>query len=122
MGFLPPDDEHIKATVLGIADELTREGLVLRYRVEGTDKVSLPSTERAVVDMLSALSLIKADHRQCGQPFGSAGDREPGTDRVRYLVCPVSEPVRPDELDLTAAVHGHDASEPILGGNRVDYL
>jgi len=59
MGFLPPDDEHIKATVLGIADELTREGLVLRYRVEGADKVSLPSTERAVVDMLSALSLIK---------------------------------------------------------------
>jgi len=66
--------------------------------------------------------LDQADHRQCGQPFGSAGDREPGTDRVRYLVCPVSEPVRPDELDLTAAVHGHDASEPIPGGNRVDYL
>jgi len=41
MGFLPPDDEYIKATVLGIADELTREGLVPRYRVEETDKVSL---------------------------------------------------------------------------------
>ena len=37
MGFLPPDDERIKATVLAIADELTEDGLVLRYRVEETD-------------------------------------------------------------------------------------
>jgi GH15 family glucan-1,4-alpha-glucosidase len=37
MGFLPPDDERIKATVLAIADGLTEDGLVLRYRVEGTD-------------------------------------------------------------------------------------
>jgi GH15 family glucan-1,4-alpha-glucosidase len=37
MGFLPPDDERIRATVLAIADELTQDGLVLRYRVEGTD-------------------------------------------------------------------------------------
>jgi GH15 family glucan-1,4-alpha-glucosidase len=37
MGFLPPDDKRIKATVLAIADELTEDGLVLRYRVEGTD-------------------------------------------------------------------------------------
>ncbi len=37
MGFLPPGDKRIKATVLAIADELTQDGLVLRYRVEGTD-------------------------------------------------------------------------------------
>ena len=37
MGFLPPDDQRIRATVLAIADELTQDGLVLRYRVEGTD-------------------------------------------------------------------------------------
>ncbi|HUD37894.1 MAG TPA: glycoside hydrolase family 15 protein [Streptosporangiaceae bacterium] len=35
--FLPPTDERIKATVLAIADELTRDGLVLRYRSEQTD-------------------------------------------------------------------------------------
>ncbi|HEX6138896.1 MAG TPA: glycoside hydrolase family 15 protein [Candidatus Limnocylindria bacterium] len=35
--FLPPDDERIRATVHAIADELTRDGLVLRYRVEETD-------------------------------------------------------------------------------------
>jgi GH15 family glucan-1,4-alpha-glucosidase len=37
MGFLPPDDERVRATVLAIADELTEDGLVLRYRVEETD-------------------------------------------------------------------------------------
>ncbi len=37
MGFLPPDDERIRKTVLAIADELTEDGLVLRYRVEHTD-------------------------------------------------------------------------------------
>ena len=35
--FLPADDPRIRATVLAIADELTDEGLVLRYRVEETD-------------------------------------------------------------------------------------
>jgi GH15 family glucan-1,4-alpha-glucosidase len=35
--FLPPDDERIRATVLAIADELTSNGLVLRYRTSETD-------------------------------------------------------------------------------------
>ena len=35
--FLPPEDPRIRATVLAIADELTYEGLVLRYRVDETD-------------------------------------------------------------------------------------
>jgi alpha,alpha-trehalase len=35
--FLPPNDPRIRATVLAIADELTEDGLVLRYRVEETD-------------------------------------------------------------------------------------
>jgi GH15 family glucan-1,4-alpha-glucosidase len=34
--FLSPDDERVKKTVLTIADELTEEGLVLRYRTETT--------------------------------------------------------------------------------------
>jgi GH15 family glucan-1,4-alpha-glucosidase len=37
MGFLPPDDERVKATVLAIADDLTEDGLVLRYKVDSTD-------------------------------------------------------------------------------------
>jgi len=35
--FLPPDDERIVATVNAISEELTDDGLVLRYRVEDTD-------------------------------------------------------------------------------------
>ena len=35
--FLPPDDPRVRDTVLAIADELTEEGLVLRYKVEETD-------------------------------------------------------------------------------------
>jgi alpha,alpha-trehalase len=37
VGFLPPSDERVRATVLAIADELTVDGLVLRYRTEATD-------------------------------------------------------------------------------------
>jgi alpha,alpha-trehalase len=37
MGFLPPGDERVRATVLAVADELSAEGLVLRYRVDATD-------------------------------------------------------------------------------------
>jgi GH15 family glucan-1,4-alpha-glucosidase len=36
-GFLPPDDERLRASVLAIADELTEHGFVLRYRTEETD-------------------------------------------------------------------------------------
>jgi GH15 family glucan-1,4-alpha-glucosidase len=35
--FLPPDDPRIRATVLAIRNELTVDGLVLRYRVDETD-------------------------------------------------------------------------------------
>ena len=37
LGFLPPDDERVRNTVLAIADELTEDGLVLRYKVDSTD-------------------------------------------------------------------------------------
>jgi GH15 family glucan-1,4-alpha-glucosidase len=35
--FLPADDERVVKTVLAIADELTEEGMVLRYRTDETD-------------------------------------------------------------------------------------
>jgi GH15 family glucan-1,4-alpha-glucosidase len=37
VGFLPASDERVRATVLAIADELTSDGLVLRYRVDSFD-------------------------------------------------------------------------------------
>jgi alpha,alpha-trehalase len=36
-GFLPPDDKRLRASVLAIADELTENGFVLRYRTDETD-------------------------------------------------------------------------------------
>ncbi|HYL69908.1 MAG TPA: glycoside hydrolase family 15 protein, partial [Candidatus Dormibacteraeota bacterium] len=35
--FLPPSDERVRNTVFAIAQELTEDGLVLRYRPEETD-------------------------------------------------------------------------------------
>ena len=35
--FLPRDDERLKATVLAIADELTEDGFVVRYKTDETD-------------------------------------------------------------------------------------
>jgi GH15 family glucan-1,4-alpha-glucosidase len=37
MGFLPGEDPRVRATVLAIAERLTKDGLVLRYRVDTTD-------------------------------------------------------------------------------------
>jgi alpha,alpha-trehalase len=36
-GFLPADDERLRQTVLAIADELSENGYVLRYRTDETD-------------------------------------------------------------------------------------
>jgi len=35
--FMPPDDPRVRNTVLAIADELSENGLILRYKVEETD-------------------------------------------------------------------------------------
>ncbi len=37
LGFLPGEDPRMRATVLAIAEELTEDGFVLRYRVQETD-------------------------------------------------------------------------------------
>ena len=36
-GFLPGDDERLRATVLAIAEDLTEDGFALRYRTDETD-------------------------------------------------------------------------------------
>jgi GH15 family glucan-1,4-alpha-glucosidase len=36
-GFLPADDERLRASVLAIAEDLTEDGFVLRYRTDETD-------------------------------------------------------------------------------------
>jgi alpha,alpha-trehalase len=37
MRFLPAEDERVRATIMAIRDELTENGLVLRYRTDETD-------------------------------------------------------------------------------------
>jgi GH15 family glucan-1,4-alpha-glucosidase len=37
IGFLPPDDARLRASVLAVAEELTENGYVLRYRTDETD-------------------------------------------------------------------------------------
>jgi alpha,alpha-trehalase len=66
MGFLPPSDERVRATVLAIADELSHNGLVLRYRVDATDD-GLEGTEGTFTIcsfwLVSALAMIGEGHR-----------------------------------------------------------
>ena len=66
--FLPPDDLRIRATVLAIADELTQDGLVLRYRVEETEEE--PSGREGTFAiasfwLVSALAEIGEGERAC---------------------------------------------------------
>jgi alpha,alpha-trehalase len=60
-GFLPGEDERMRASVLAIADELTEHGFVLRYRTDETDD-GLSGTEGTFVIcsfwLVSALAII----------------------------------------------------------------
>ena len=65
-GFLPPEDERLRATVLAIADELTEDGFVLRYRTEETDD-GLSGKEGTFLIcsfwLVSALAIIGEEQR-----------------------------------------------------------
>ena len=66
MGFLPPSDKRMRATVLAIADELTKDDLVLRYRVEGTDTGFSGEEGTFTICsfwLVSALAMIGETHR-----------------------------------------------------------
>ena len=74
--FLPADDDRIRATVLAIADELTENGLVLRYRPEETDD-GLSGEEGTFTIcsfwLVSALSEIGELERGAGALRAAAG-------------------------------------------------
>jgi GH15 family glucan-1,4-alpha-glucosidase len=64
--FLPPEDPRIRATVLAIADELSVDGFVQRYRVEETDDgIGEPEATFTLCSfwLVSALSEI-GEHRR----------------------------------------------------------
>ena len=65
-GFLPPDDKRLRASVLAIADELTENGFVLRYRTDETDD-GLSGKEGTFLIcsfwLVSALAIIGEEQR-----------------------------------------------------------
>ncbi len=65
-GFLPPDDERLHASVLAIADHLTEDGFVLRYRTDETDD-GLSGKEGSFLIcsfwLVSALSIVGEQQR-----------------------------------------------------------
>jgi GH15 family glucan-1,4-alpha-glucosidase len=65
-GFLPHDDERLRKSVLAIADELTEQGFVLRYRTDETDD-GLSGKEGTFLIcsfwLVSALAIIGEDQR-----------------------------------------------------------
>jgi GH15 family glucan-1,4-alpha-glucosidase len=65
-GFLPPDDDRLRATVLAIADDLTEDGFVLRYRTDETDD-GLSGKEGTFLIcsfwLVSALAIIGEEQR-----------------------------------------------------------
>ncbi len=65
-GFLPPGDERLRASVLAIADELTEDGFVLRYRTEETDD-GLSGKEGSFLIcsfwLVSALAIVGEEQR-----------------------------------------------------------
>jgi GH15 family glucan-1,4-alpha-glucosidase len=65
-GFLPHDDERLHASVLAIADELSENGFVLRYRTDETDD-GLAGKEGTFLIcsfwLVSALSIIGEEQR-----------------------------------------------------------
>jgi alpha,alpha-trehalase len=66
VGFLPPHDPRVRATVTAIAEELSEDGLVLRYRVkESDDGLSGDEGTFTICSfwLVSALALIGEDRR-----------------------------------------------------------
>ena len=66
MGFLPPTDDRVHATVLAIADELTEDGFVLRYRTDTTDTGFAGKEGTFTICsfwLVSALAMIGEVHR-----------------------------------------------------------
>ena len=63
VGFLPAQDERVRRTVLAIADELTQDGLVLRYRTQETDD-GLHGEEGTFTTCSFCLTTMS-----CSQPF-----------------------------------------------------
>ncbi|MFC9790436.1 glycoside hydrolase family 15 protein [Rhodococcus sp. NPDC127528] len=95
MGFLPPEDERVRATVLAIERELTENGLVLRYRTGETDD-GLSGAEGTFVIcsfwLVTALTMIGETERAAAL-----------CDRLLSLASPLG--LYAEEIDATTGTH-----------------
>ena len=80
--LLPPDDPRIRATVLAIRNELTVDGLVLRYRVEETDdgfageEGTFTICSFWLVSALCEIGELNKARKLCGKLLSLAGPLE----------------------------------------------
>ncbi|MFF3572172.1 glycoside hydrolase family 15 protein [Nocardia jiangxiensis] len=142
--FLRPDDERVRKTVLAIADELTSDGLVLRYRIDETDDGCAGEEGTFTICsfwLVSALSEIGEKHRAkqlCERLLGYASplglyaeEIDPLTGRHwgNYpqafthlaLINAVMHVVRDEQIELRTALGGESVAPrlddvPLTGG------
>ena len=132
MGFLPPDDDRVKTTVLAIADELTEDGLVLRYRTEATDTGFAGKEGTFTICsfwLVTALAMIGEDDRArdlCEKLLSFAGSPAPlrRGDRRHHRAAPRELPagLHPPGPDR-GGVHAHrgrgrGACDPLTGARH----
>ncbi len=76
--FLAPGDERLRATVLGVADELGEDGYVHRYRTDGTDdgidgpEASFTVCSFWLVSALVEIGEVERARKLCERVLGSA--------------------------------------------------
>jgi GH15 family glucan-1,4-alpha-glucosidase len=94
-GFLPPEDERLRATVNAIADELTENGFVLRYHTDETDD-GLSGKEGTF--LICSFWLVSA--------FAIIGELQQGRDLMEKLLR-VASPLGlyAEEFDVTTGRH-----------------
>jgi alpha,alpha-trehalase len=93
--FLPADDERMRTTILAVADELTEDGFVLRYRTEETDD-GLSGEEGTF--LICSFWLVSA--------LSEIGEHERATillDRLLYRASPLG--LYAEELEAHTARH-----------------
>ncbi len=76
--FLPPEDERLRATVLGVAEELGEDGFVRRYRTQATDDgLGEPEATFTVCSFWLVSALVEIGepdraHKLCERLLGEA--------------------------------------------------
>ena len=94
-GFLMPDDVRLRATVLAVADELSENGFVLRYRTDQTDD-GLSGKEGSF--MICSFWLVSA--------LAIVGERQRARDLMELLVKAASPlGLYAEEFDVETGRH-----------------